>query len=89
MKNSAREINRNSFTDSYCRGTVDVTASTIAVVVKTRLINIDNGTLLLHLKGLDLIPLLAALFFFFLFFKFFTSILLFFSVLSSHEGPGF
>lgn len=37
--------------NSYCRGTIDVAQSTVTVSVRPRIINIDNGQLLFHLKG--------------------------------------
>jgi len=36
---------------AYCRGTIDLASATIAVIMRTRQINIDNGVLLFHLKG--------------------------------------
>ena len=37
---------------SYSRASVDVSTATIVVVVKAKLINIDSGTTLLHLKAM-------------------------------------
>lgn len=37
--------------NSYCRGTIDVTKATVAVSVRARELNVDNGQTLFHLKG--------------------------------------
>ena len=36
---------------AYCRGTIDMASATVTVVLRTRQIVVDNGTLLFHLRG--------------------------------------
>jgi hypothetical protein len=45
---------------SYCRGTVEIATASVTVLLRTRQIVVDNGTLLIHLRGMPRLSVCGA-----------------------------